>query len=223
MLHRQNGRRYQHDHLFAVAYGLEGGANGDFGFAKTHIAANQAVHRVRLFHVVLDVVGGLGLVGRVFVNKGRFQFGLHEIVVTKSEARGLAPLGIEGNQLFGDVLQLLLDAAFLGVPLARTELVHLRWRAFPACVFGNFVQVVDAHVQQVVVAVHQPHGFLLLAVDVALFHARKTPDAVVHVGHEVAGLQRFQLFERDGLGFVKLDFELVLVVARENLVVGIAG
>ena len=33
--------------LLAARYGFEGGPDGDFGFSKAHIAANQAIHRAR--------------------------------------------------------------------------------------------------------------------------------------------------------------------------------
>ncbi len=51
MLLREDGRRGEDRDLFAFHDGLEGGANRDFGFAETDIAADQAIHRARLFHV----------------------------------------------------------------------------------------------------------------------------------------------------------------------------
>ena len=64
MLLRQNGGRREHGDLFAVHDRLERGANGDFGFAETDVAADQAVHRPRTFHVDLRVDDRLHLVRR---------------------------------------------------------------------------------------------------------------------------------------------------------------
>ena len=44
MLLRQHGRRREHGDLFAVHHRFERGANRDFGFAETDIAANQSIH-----------------------------------------------------------------------------------------------------------------------------------------------------------------------------------
>ncbi len=51
VLASQHGCRHQHGHLLAVGGGLEGGADGDFRFAESHIAADEAVHRPFAFHV----------------------------------------------------------------------------------------------------------------------------------------------------------------------------
>ena len=51
----KNRRGRQHRDLFAVTDGLEGCAHSDFRLAITDIAADQAIHRHRRFHVALDV------------------------------------------------------------------------------------------------------------------------------------------------------------------------
>ena len=58
MLLGEDRRRDEHQDLLAVLGGLEGGAQGDLGLAVADVAADQAVHRVRRLHVVLDVVDG---------------------------------------------------------------------------------------------------------------------------------------------------------------------
>ena len=47
VLERQDGGGRQHRHLLAVAQRLERRAHGHFGFAETHVAAQQAVHGAR--------------------------------------------------------------------------------------------------------------------------------------------------------------------------------
>ena len=49
--------------LFAAGDALEGGADGDFGFPESDVAADEAVHGVGGFEVVLGVLDGLFLIG----------------------------------------------------------------------------------------------------------------------------------------------------------------
>ena len=44
---------YQHGGLLAREHSLEHRADRDFGFSEANVAANQAVHRQRAFHVGL--------------------------------------------------------------------------------------------------------------------------------------------------------------------------
>ena len=64
MLLSENSRRREHGHLLAVHHGLERGADCDFRFAETDVAADQAIHRPRPFHVALRVDDRLHLVRR---------------------------------------------------------------------------------------------------------------------------------------------------------------
>ena len=76
MLLGQHGRRHQDGHLFAVHHGLERGADGHFRFAKTHVAANQTVHRLGAFQIGLGLGDGGELVAGFLVNEGAFKFAL---------------------------------------------------------------------------------------------------------------------------------------------------
>ena len=64
MLLRENSGRREHGDLFAVHDRFERGANRDFRFAETDVAADQAIHRARPFHVDLRVDDRLHLVRR---------------------------------------------------------------------------------------------------------------------------------------------------------------
>ncbi|MNX98757.1 hypothetical protein D3C86_1311770 [compost metagenome] len=50
LLRQQRGRR-EHGHLLAAEHGHEGGAQGHFGLAEAHVAADQPVHRLARGHV----------------------------------------------------------------------------------------------------------------------------------------------------------------------------
>ena len=114
VLKRQQRRRNQHRHLLAVGHSLEGGAHRDFSFTKAHVAANQAVHGDRRFHVCLDVGRGLHLVGRVFVGKRGFELVLQVAVGAECKTFGFAPLRIQLDQVKRDLFDAALGLA-LGV------------------------------------------------------------------------------------------------------------
>ena len=88
MLHRQQAGRHHNGYLLAIGYGLEGSPHGNFCFAKTHITTNQPIHGVRLFHIKFYIVGNLGLVGCVFIQKRRLQLGLQIAVGVVGIAQG---------------------------------------------------------------------------------------------------------------------------------------
>ena len=47
MLEREHRGGREHRHLLAIAQRLERRAHGDFGLAVAHVAAEQAIHRLR--------------------------------------------------------------------------------------------------------------------------------------------------------------------------------
>ena len=65
----QNGRGAEHHDLAAGVHALKRRAQGDLSLAKTHVAAQQAVHGLGRLHVGLDVGDGLQLVARLVVRK----------------------------------------------------------------------------------------------------------------------------------------------------------
>ena len=76
MLLDEQRRGTQHRHLSAVLYRLEGRAHGDLCLAKTHVAANEPVHRDGLLHVGLHLVNGAQLVRRLNKSEGLLEFAL---------------------------------------------------------------------------------------------------------------------------------------------------
>ena len=75
LLCEDRGRGEDH-HLLAVGGGLDGGPDGDLGLAVADVAADQAVHRPVGFHVGLDRLDRLDLVGRLAVGESRLELHL---------------------------------------------------------------------------------------------------------------------------------------------------
>ena len=80
---------------------------------------------------------------------------------------------------------------------------------------------VDAHVQDVIVAVDQFNGFLYGAVIVYFLQSAKLAHPVVHVGHEISELECIELFEGDGLTLLRPVFNVETLVTVEDLMVSV--
>ena len=142
----EDGARDEHGHLLRVAAGLEGGADGHLGLAEAHVAAHQAVHRRRVLHVVLHRHRRLLLVRRVLVLERRLELLLQLAVGAVGEpAAGLA-LGVEGDEVLGDVLHLPLGLLLQHLPRVAAQLVELRRLALAPHIAADLVQPVDAYI-----------------------------------------------------------------------------
>ncbi len=99
----QDRGRHQNGHLFAVHDRLEGGAHGHFGLAVAHVAADQPIHGLVRLHVVLDGVDG----GKLVFGLLKGEVGLQLLLPRSVRAVGVAgdqlALGIELEQIVGDL------------------------------------------------------------------------------------------------------------------------
>src|SRR5581483_9351884 len=74
MLLREHRRWREHRHLPSVHDGFEGRADGDLGFSKADIAADETVHWSRALHVDFCVGDCLELVGSFAKREGMLEF-----------------------------------------------------------------------------------------------------------------------------------------------------
>ena len=85
MLLREQGGRYQDRHLLLALYRDKGRAQGNFGFAKTHIAADDTVHRLAGFHIFQHGVYGCLLIRCFLVLKSGAEVCVHGFVKLKTK------------------------------------------------------------------------------------------------------------------------------------------
>ena len=149
--------------------------------------------------------------------------GLDKAVRTKGKARGLFALGIQLDEFLRKVFDLGFDLLLLLVPGRGAELGEDGEDAFLAGVFGDFVQGLQADVDEVVVFVNKTDDFLLLAVDAYFAEASKLPNAMIDVDNIVAWLQGAKRTQGDSLGLGVAFGRLVAVVTVKDLVIGVAG
>ena len=138
------GRRQERD-LLAVHHRLERGAHRHFGLAVADVAAQQAVHRRRRFHVALDVGDRGGLVGREVELERVFEFLLPVRVGTKRVAGHRLARGVELEQLFRHVAHRLLDAGLGLLPGGAAQPIERRLRRRRE--FLDQVEAFDRHEQ----------------------------------------------------------------------------
>jgi hypothetical protein len=103
VLLREQRRRDEDRHLLAVLHGLERRADGDLRLPEAHVAAHEAVHRVALLHVALDLGDGDELIGRLLVREGVLELVLPGRVVGERVPRLVQPLLVQHDELLGDL------------------------------------------------------------------------------------------------------------------------
>ncbi len=117
----QHRGRHQHRHLLAIASSLEGCTDGNLRLAEAHIATHQTVHRSAALHILLHLLRSLTLVGRIFIEEGSLQLMLQITVGTIGESLLPSALGIEFDQVAGDILDSLLSLLLQSVPGTCTQ------------------------------------------------------------------------------------------------------
>ena len=121
VLQSQNGRGNEQRDLLARDYRLVGGAQGDLRLAVADVAAEQAVHRARLLHVLLYIVGCIELRRGLLVFKCGFEIALKMIVLGEGKAGAAHTLGVKPYQLLCDILERCLGTCLCLAPLGAAE------------------------------------------------------------------------------------------------------
>ena len=181
--------RHEHQHLLAGVGRLERGAQRDLGLAVADVAADQAVHRALGLHVPLDVLDRLALVGRLAVREGGLEVAQPVGVGREREAAPAAALGVEVEQLAGELLGGAAGARLHRLPARAAELGERRVLAAGADVARDLRELVDRHEDAV--------GALELEVEVVArdagdglgVEAGEAREAVVLVDDDVAGAE----------------------------------
>ena len=193
VLKRQHGGRREKRDLLPVHHRLERGPHRHFGLAIADVAAQQAIHRRRRFHVALDVVDGVLLVDREIPLEGVVELALPVRIRAERVARHGLARGVELEQLLGHVAHGLLDARLGAFPGGAAELVERRLRG--AAVLLDEVEPLDRNEQLVFAEIAQLHEFLHGVADADLFEPDEPADAVIDVHDQVLDFEVAQIRE----------------------------
>lgn len=123
LLDQKRGRGEYGD-LFAAHHRHKRGAQGDFGFAETDIAAHKSVHRLRLRQIFNHGGDGGGLVFGFLVAEAVGKRLIVRLVDFKLVSRLGGALGVEVEQLGGGIARFFGGFALRLVPRAAAELVQ---------------------------------------------------------------------------------------------------
>ena len=179
VLLRQNRGRNQNRRLLSVQDALHHRPEGHLGLSEAHVAAEQAIHRDRGLHVLLDLGGTAELIVRLRIREVLFKFPLPAAVRREGITRKALPLGIEGNQLSRHVLGRALGP---GAGLGPFGSAHLREldRTFlsPAGVLGHHVQLRCGDIEHVRSGVAELDIVLFKPVHLHFDNSGKAADAV---------------------------------------------
>ena len=128
MLEAQHRCRREYRDLLAILHRLEGRAHGDLRLAVTYVAAQQPIHRLRAFHIALDVGDRVQLVVGLVEVERVLELALQIIVRRKRRPHRRRALCVQLQQLFGHILHGLLHPGLGLRPRLVAELVQLRRR-----------------------------------------------------------------------------------------------
>ena len=207
LLGEQRGGR-ENRHLLAVGDGDKGGAQRDFGLAKTDVAANEPVHGLAGAHVGDDGIDGGELVRRFLkaeaLAKGLDVMGLD----VKGVALARGAYGVQVQQFGGSVAHLG-RGFFLGFfPLLAAQLVQGRGLGQAAGVAADDVQLRHRHIELVLAGVFKQQELGLAFAKIKVEQALVAAYAVLGVHHRIADLELGQVAQH------VLDRALARLVAQ---------
>ena len=183
--------------LFSGFDGFEGSAEGEFGFAVADVAAEEAVQGAGLLHIEFDVSGGGDLVVGVGVGEGLFEFALPGGVWGEGEAWDGLAVGLEFEEIGGEVLDGVGDFVFLFLPGGGAEACERGAAGAGADVLVDEVDFRGGEMEEGLVGEFEGEEFLVAVVVGDGFEAAEAGDAVLDVDDQVAGFEVGEGF--DGL------------------------
>ena len=192
----EDGRRAEDENLPAVHRHGEGGPNGYLGLSEPDISAHEPVHRPRGLEILFHGLDRAGLVVRFAIGERCFE--PIEPLVGEIEARSLGalPLGVEREQLAGQLANGFTGAALEVLPGLASELRERgRLRVGPD-VSRELAELLVGDVEPVVAAERQEEIVAGDAGDLFRLEAEELAHAVILVDDVVADTKIGECRER---------------------------
>ena len=194
MLAREQRRRHDDGHLFALHHREEGGPQRHFGLAEADIAADEPVHRLALGEVVGDGLDARKLVVGLLVGEARDELIIGALGRGEDGRRLRLARGRDLDQFLRHLADALLHARLAALPGGAAELVEVRARLVGA-VARQKLHVLDGQEQLVAALIFEFDAIVGRARRVDGLEADEAADAVVGVHHEVARREARRLDE----------------------------
>ena len=192
----EDRRRAEHEHLPAVDGDGERGPDGDLRLAEADVAADEPVHRPRRLEILLDGLDRPRLVVGLAVGERRLE--PLEPLVREVEAGALGPLalGVEREELAGELAHRLARAGLEVLPGLAAELGEGRRLRVGADVAGELAELLVRDVEPVLAAEREEEVVAGDAGDLLRLEAEQLADAVILVDDVVADAQVGERGER---------------------------
>ena len=186
MLQREDRGGHQHQHLLALARGLERRPQRDLRLAVADVSADEAVHRPRRLHVGLDELDRLALVGSLAEGETLLELPLPLAVGRERVPPPASPLRVQAQQLARQLLRGAARARLHRLPARAPELAQRRVLAARAHIARDLGELVGGHEHTVVALVFQVQVVASNTGDRSRLKAREARDPVVLVHDDVA-------------------------------------
>ena len=184
MLLRQHCRRCQHRNLLAVHHSLKSRTNRHFGLAIANVAAQKALHRLRLFHICLDFGNRLKLVRRFLIREGLLKLLLHHRIGAERMTRHNLALRIQLQQLLCQLRNRLRRLRRRALPILAAHLRQTRHTALAADILVQHIYLLNRHIQLILASISQKQIIAVYAVDEHILYAHITANAM-HLMHNI--------------------------------------
>ena len=188
----EDGGGHQNRHLLPVLHGLKGGAQGHLRLTKADIPTDQAIHGYIVFHIGLNLGECAQLVVGFDIGEGTLQFALPLVIGGEGVAAlGLA-LGVEGQQILGEILDGGAGLALGALPVLGTQAGEGRRTIARTDIAGHPVDLIDRHIDLIAGGVAQYQILALDLADSTTDHALVDGDAMFNMDNVIPNLEPAQ-------------------------------
>ena len=174
-------------YLLAVCAGLKRCPQGDLRLAVANVTADQAIHRTRRLHVSLDVFYGVSLIGGLGVRKATLEVTLPLAIRLEGVADATFALGVEVEQLTGQLLRSAARTALDLLPARAAELAQRRIIAGPSDIAGDLRQLIRGDEYPIVALILEIEVIASYSGNGFGVKASETGDTVTFVDNDVTG------------------------------------
>ncbi len=186
MLLREDRGGHEDGDLFAALDDLEGGADGDLGFAKADVAADETIHRAGALEVGFGGFDGGELVLRFGEGERALEF-LLPVVIGRERVAGLGfALGLNFEEVGGEI-----DGGALGglagfFPAVGADFTELGFGFAEADVAADEMRLLKRDVEGDAVVEFEGDDFALAVACIQFRETAVEGDAVLEVDNEIA-------------------------------------
>ena len=175
--------------MFATRDGLKNRPHRHFRFTVADVPYQEAIHRPRLFHVPLDLFDAPQLVAGFVIGEVGVKLCLQIVIRGEGIALGGLPLGVQVDELVGNILHLGFHPPLRLRPLIAAQAVDPRRPGFRRNILLDQVKLGHRHKNLRVVPVVDNHVVLVDTINFHRLDAAEDTNPVIDMDHVVTRLE----------------------------------